>query len=68
MAPDGSSALRLEPETRELVRVVAMGSVDGKTVDLAALARDLEADYEPMLASTNEAVKYADLIPAIMRT
>ena len=48
--------------------MVAMGSVDGKTVDLAALARDLKADYEPMLANTNEAVKYADMIPAIMRT
>jgi predicted unusual protein kinase regulating ubiquinone biosynthesis (AarF/ABC1/UbiB family) len=37
-------------------------------VDLDALARDLEADYEPMLKNANEAVKYADMIPAVMRT
>ena len=47
--------------------MVAMGSVDGKTVDLAALAKDLEAAYEPMLSGDLGSIKYADLLPAILR-
>jgi predicted unusual protein kinase regulating ubiquinone biosynthesis (AarF/ABC1/UbiB family) len=47
--------------------MVAMGSV-GEQVDLEALAKDLAAAYEPMLASGLAAIKYADLIPAIMKT
>jgi predicted unusual protein kinase regulating ubiquinone biosynthesis (AarF/ABC1/UbiB family) len=37
-------------------------------VDLEALAKDLAVAYEPILASEMAAIKYADLIPAIMRT
>jgi predicted unusual protein kinase regulating ubiquinone biosynthesis (AarF/ABC1/UbiB family) len=48
----------------KLARVmVAMGSVDA-SVDLGALAKDLETAYAPML---DGAPKYADLLPAIMR-
>jgi aarF domain-containing kinase len=47
--------------------MAAMGAV-GTSVDLGALARDLAATYEPLLASEMSAVKYADLIPAILRT
>jgi predicted unusual protein kinase regulating ubiquinone biosynthesis (AarF/ABC1/UbiB family) len=53
----------------QLARVmVAMGSVDGESVDMKALAKDLEAAYEPMLSQGLGAVKYADLIPIIMKT
>jgi aarF domain-containing kinase len=53
---------------RKLAEVMyAMGSVDGK-IDLDALAKDLARAYEPMLASEDSAIKYADVIPAIMRT
>jgi predicted unusual protein kinase regulating ubiquinone biosynthesis (AarF/ABC1/UbiB family) len=45
----------------------AMGAVGG-SVDLDALAKDLAKAYEPLLASDMAAIKYADLIPAIMRT
>ncbi len=47
--------------------MVAMGAV-GTKVDLDALAKDLAVAYEPMLASGLGAIKYADLIPAILRT
>jgi predicted unusual protein kinase regulating ubiquinone biosynthesis (AarF/ABC1/UbiB family) len=46
--------------------MVAMGSVQTK-VDVEALAKDLAAAYEPMLAGELAATKYADVIPAIMR-
>jgi predicted unusual protein kinase regulating ubiquinone biosynthesis (AarF/ABC1/UbiB family) len=53
---------------RKLAEVMAaMGAVGG-AVDLEALAKDLAAAYEPILASEMAAIKYADLIPAIMRT
>ena len=48
--------------------MIAMGSVDGATVDKASLATDLAKAYEPMLAQGLGSVKYADMIPAIMRT
>jgi predicted unusual protein kinase regulating ubiquinone biosynthesis (AarF/ABC1/UbiB family) len=47
--------------------MTAMGAVRG-SVDMEALAKDLKIAYEPMLASEMAAIKYADLIPAIMRT
>ena len=53
--------------------MVAMGSAPG-TVDLDVLSRDLREAYEPLLAASGEAgtggmasVKYADMIPGIMR-
>jgi predicted unusual protein kinase regulating ubiquinone biosynthesis (AarF/ABC1/UbiB family) len=53
---------------RKLAEVMAaMGAVGGH-VDLEALAKDLAAAYEPLLASELAAIKYADLIPAILRT
>jgi aarF domain-containing kinase len=47
--------------------MAAMGAVGG-SVDMEALAKDLAVAYEPMLQSELAAIKYADLIPAIMRT
>jgi len=47
--------------------MAAMGAVGG-SVDMEALAKDLAVAYEPILASEMAAIKYADLIPAIMRT
>jgi predicted unusual protein kinase regulating ubiquinone biosynthesis (AarF/ABC1/UbiB family) len=47
--------------------MAAMGAVGGG-VDMDALAKDLAQAYEPMLTSEMAAIKYADLIPAIMRT
>jgi predicted unusual protein kinase regulating ubiquinone biosynthesis (AarF/ABC1/UbiB family) len=47
--------------------MTAMGAVGG-SVDMEALAKDLAVAYEPILASEMAAIKYADLIPAIMRT
>jgi len=53
---------------RKLAEVMAaMGAVGGN-VDLEALAKDLAAAYEPLLGSELAAIKYADLIPAILRT
>lgn len=53
---------------RRLAEVMAaMGAVGGH-VDLDALAKDLAAAYEPLLGSELAAIKYADLIPAILRT
>jgi predicted unusual protein kinase regulating ubiquinone biosynthesis (AarF/ABC1/UbiB family) len=53
---------------RKLADVMAaMGSTNAK-VDLDDLAKDLAAAYEPMLKSELSAIKYADVIPAIMRT
>ncbi|MGH7295761.1 MAG: ABC1 kinase family protein, partial [Polyangiaceae bacterium] len=53
---------------RKLAEVMtAMGAV-GKAVDLEALSRDLAKSWEPLLGSEMSAIKYADLIPAIMRT
>jgi aarF domain-containing kinase len=46
--------------------MVAMGSIDRSKVDVAKLAADLAAAYEPILA--NDAAKYADILPAILRT
>ncbi|HEX3343284.1 MAG TPA: AarF/UbiB family protein [Polyangiaceae bacterium] len=47
--------------------MAAMGAVGGG-VDMEALAKDLAVAYEPLLASEMAAIKYADLIPAILRT
>jgi aarF domain-containing kinase len=47
--------------------MIAMGTVDGNTVNREALAKDLSIAYEPLLRSTLDSVKYADMIPAIMR-
>ena len=47
--------------------MAAMGAVGGG-VDLEALAKDLAVAYEPLLKSEMAAIKYADLIPAILRT
>jgi predicted unusual protein kinase regulating ubiquinone biosynthesis (AarF/ABC1/UbiB family) len=53
---------------RKLAEVmVAMGAV-GASVDMDRLTKDLAVAYEPLLASEMAAIKYADLIPAIMRT
>jgi predicted unusual protein kinase regulating ubiquinone biosynthesis (AarF/ABC1/UbiB family) len=53
---------------RKLAEVMnAMGSVDAK-VNLDDLARDLAKAYQPMLENELAAIKYADVIPAIMRT
>jgi aarF domain-containing kinase len=53
---------------RKLAEVMsAMGSVDAK-VNLDDLARDLSKAYAPMLENELAAIKYADVIPAIMRT
>ncbi len=53
---------------KKLAEVMAtMGATDQK-VDLDALAKDLEIAYEPMLENELAAIKYADVIPAIMRT
>jgi aarF domain-containing kinase len=52
---------------RRLAEVMtSMGAV-GKSVSLDARAKDLEVAYGPMIASDLSAIKYADLIPAIMR-
>jgi len=48
--------------------MVAMGSIDRDQVDLESLSRDLEAVYEPMLSNELAPVKYADIIPTILRT
>ncbi|HLK35903.1 MAG TPA: AarF/UbiB family protein [Polyangiaceae bacterium] len=48
--------------------MVAMGSIERDKVDLDKLAKDLAVAYEPLLATEISAVKYADVIPAIMRT
>ena len=45
----------------------AMGSVNAK-VNLDDLAKDLAKAYQPMLENELAAIKYADVIPAIMRT
>jgi predicted unusual protein kinase regulating ubiquinone biosynthesis (AarF/ABC1/UbiB family) len=45
----------------------AMGSMGGD-IDLDAVAKDLARAYEPLLAKEDSAMKYADVIPAIMRT
>ncbi len=47
--------------------MVAMGSVDAR-VDLGALAKDLAAAYAPLVASDGNGIKYADLIPLVVRT
>jgi aarF domain-containing kinase len=53
---------------RKLADVLAaMGSTSAK-VDLDALAKDLAAAYAPMMASEGSSMKYADIIPATMRT
>jgi aarF domain-containing kinase len=53
---------------RKLAEVMhAMGSFDTE-VDIDALAKDLETAYQPMLLDELAPVKYADVIPAIMRT
>ena len=53
---------------RKLAEVMhAMGSMGGD-VDLDAVAKDLARAYEPLLAKEDSAIKYADVIPAIMRT
>lgn len=52
---------------RKLAEVmVSMGALDG-SVDLDALSKDLAKAYGPMLESDLSAIKYADLIPAILR-
>jgi predicted unusual protein kinase regulating ubiquinone biosynthesis (AarF/ABC1/UbiB family) len=53
---------------RKLADVLAaMGSTSAK-VDLDVLAKDLAEAYAPMMASEGSAMKYADIIPATMRT
>jgi predicted unusual protein kinase regulating ubiquinone biosynthesis (AarF/ABC1/UbiB family) len=53
---------------RKLAEVMwAMGSV-GAHVNLDDLAKDLARAYQPMLENELAAIKYADVIPAIMRT
>ena len=47
--------------------MVAMGSIEAGGVDLDALASDLKSAYEPLL-DAEAGLKYADLIPAILRT
>jgi predicted unusual protein kinase regulating ubiquinone biosynthesis (AarF/ABC1/UbiB family) len=47
--------------------MIAMGTVDSRSVNREALAKDLAIAYEPLLRSTLDSVKYADMIPAIMR-
>ncbi len=54
---------------RKLAEVmVAMGSVERDKVDLDKLSADLATAYGPMLNSELSAIKYAEVIPAIMRT
>jgi predicted unusual protein kinase regulating ubiquinone biosynthesis (AarF/ABC1/UbiB family) len=48
--------------------MIAMGSVERGRVDLTALAADLAATYEPILTNELSPAKYADIIPAILRT
>ncbi len=45
----------------------AMGTCDGET-DMEALGRDLREVYEPLLTSSVDAIKYADIFPGILRT
>ena len=53
---------------RKLAEVMfAMGSFDAK-VDIERLAKDLAEAYQPMMENEAAAIKYADIIPAIMRT
>src|SRR3984957_4715305 len=53
---------------RKLAEVMnAMGAFHAK-VDIDALAKDLAEPYQPMMENELAAVKYADVIPAIMRT
>jgi aarF domain-containing kinase len=53
---------------RKLADVLsAMGSTSAK-VNLDVLAKDLAEAYAPMMASEGSAMKYADIIPATMRT
>ncbi len=53
---------------RKLAEVMyAMGSFDEK-VDIERLAKDLAEAYQPMMENEAAAIKYADVIPAIMRT
>jgi predicted unusual protein kinase regulating ubiquinone biosynthesis (AarF/ABC1/UbiB family) len=47
--------------------MVAMGSVDAN-LDLDLLARDLATAYAPLVAKDAAGIKYADLIPLVMRT
>ena len=52
---------------RKLAEVMsAMGSFNAE-VDMDALAKDLAEAYQPMMEN-DAAIKYADVIPAIMRT
>jgi aarF domain-containing kinase len=44
-----------------------MGSCEDET-DVDALGRDLKEVYEPLLASSVDAIKYADILPGILRT
>ncbi len=54
---------------RKLAEVmIAMGSIDRDKIDLESLSKDLEAVYEPMLSNELAPVKYADIIPTILRT
>ncbi|HEY8041689.1 MAG TPA: AarF/UbiB family protein [Polyangiaceae bacterium] len=53
---------------RKLAEVMAAMGAIGAKVDLEALSKDLAAAYAPILASDLSAIKYADLIPAILRT
>src|SRR6185437_3803970 len=48
--------------------MIAMGSVERGRVDVTALAADLTATYEPILTNELSPAKYADIIPAILRT
>jgi predicted unusual protein kinase regulating ubiquinone biosynthesis (AarF/ABC1/UbiB family) len=48
--------------------MVAMGSIDRGKIDIARLSADLAASYEPILANEASPAKYADILPAILRT
>lgn len=53
----------------KLARVmVAMGSSERGRIDVEKLGKELAVAYEPILTGEASSAKYADIIPAIMRT
>jgi aarF domain-containing kinase len=53
---------------RKLAEVMSAMAAAGEKVNLDDLAADLAVAYEPLLSNELAAVKYADVIPAILRT
>ncbi len=53
---------------RKLAETWAKMGTCAPGTDLDALGRDLAAAYEPLLSSAVDAIKYADVLPAILRT